>query len=162
MATVQAPEDILTVLRALKLPSGPHGSAVFNALLDHGHVEKLALVEVPPTPLRLHAAPGAYGMRPGNCPWWAAKLCSRQRRRPYMILGSSIFNRSELTQMPCVTPQVANMELTWAPCCALSMQLLRLILSDCDVAYPRVPKFPFTHWLGRVQGPGAGARPADA
>lgn len=46
VALVQAPENILTVLRALKLPSGPHAGAVFNALLDHGHVEKLALVEV--------------------------------------------------------------------------------------------------------------------
>ena len=141
VAAVQAPEDILTVLRALKLPSGPHGSAVFNALLDHGHVEKLALVEVPPTPLRSHAAPGAHGMRPGSCPWWAAKRCSRQGRRPCMILGSSIFSRSELT-FGCLAspPQAGNMELTWAPSCALSMQLPRLMLSGCDAAHPRVPK----------------------
>ena len=80
---VQAPENILTVLRALKLPSGPHAGAVFNALLDHGHVEKLALVEVPPISLRLHAAPAAYGALRNDCPQWATKLAyARQRRWP--------------------------------------------------------------------------------
>ena len=44
---MQAPPDVLTMLRALKLPDAPHANTVFNALLDHGHVEKLALVEVP-------------------------------------------------------------------------------------------------------------------
>ncbi|KAK9825695.1 hypothetical protein WJX81_005604 [Elliptochloris bilobata] len=41
----QAPPGVLTVLRALTLPDGPHSAAVFNALLDHGHAERLALVE---------------------------------------------------------------------------------------------------------------------
>ena len=87
---VQAPENILTVLRALKLPSGPHANAVFNALLDHGHVEKLALVEVPPAPLRLHAAPAALV----NCALWATQLCARQRRQPCLTFGSSHFRYS--------------------------------------------------------------------
>ena len=71
---LQAPSEILTVLRALRLPSGPHANAVFNALLDHGHVEKLALVEVLPSPLRLHVAPAAYSVQPCNSSLPGTKL----------------------------------------------------------------------------------------
>ncbi len=42
----QAPPEVLTVLRALVLPDAPHAHVVFNVLLDHGHVEQLALVPV--------------------------------------------------------------------------------------------------------------------
>lgn len=100
---VQAPENILTVLRALKLPSGPHASAIFNALLDHGHVEKLALVEVPPTPLRSHAAPAAHG----NCPPVGYKaLCEAEEMALFdgWQLALWVFR---FTPMPCGKPRVA-------------------------------------------------------
>ena len=45
-ARPQAPSEVLTMLRALVLPDAPHAHVVFNVLLDHGHVEKLALVSV--------------------------------------------------------------------------------------------------------------------
>lgn len=45
-ARPQAPPEVLTMLRALVLPDAPHAHVVFNVLLDHGHVEKLALVSV--------------------------------------------------------------------------------------------------------------------
>jgi hypothetical protein len=45
-AKPQPPEGIQTVLRTLTLPGGTHGAVVFNALVDHGHMERLALVKV--------------------------------------------------------------------------------------------------------------------
>ena len=47
-AKPQPPAGIQTVLRTLTLPGGAHGAVVFNALVDHGHMERVALVKVTP------------------------------------------------------------------------------------------------------------------
>jgi hypothetical protein len=49
-AKPQPPEGIQTVLRTLTLPGGTYGAVVFNALVDHGHMERLALVKVTLSP----------------------------------------------------------------------------------------------------------------
>jgi len=79
-AKPQPPAGIQTVLRTLTLPGGTHGAVVFNALVDHGHMERVALVKV--SLYHKHTLPYHIAMRSG---WrwlrwpahWLASSCTR-------------------------------------------------------------------------------------